>query len=83
MGFIRDLFVKANDFLQQYMAPIIDKINQFLTSEEYAVIGVIGFFVALLVLIGLFRWLRKAPKFFFIVLILFAIVVVLWIVSKT
>jgi ABC-type bacteriocin/lantibiotic exporter with double-glycine peptidase domain len=82
MGFIRDLFIKANDFLKQYMGPILDKINQFLQSEEYAVIGVIGLFVVILVLIGLFRWLRKAPKLFFIIVILFALVVVLWVVSK-
>lgn len=82
MGFIRDLFVKANDFLQQYMAPVLDKIIQFLSNEEYAVIGVIGLFTAILILIGLFRWLRKAPKFFFIVLIIFALAVVLWLVSK-
>jgi hypothetical protein len=82
MGFIRDLFIKANDFLKQYMGPILDKINQFLQSEEYAVIGVIGLFVVILVLIGLFRWLRKAPKLFFIIVILFTLVVVLWVVSK-
>jgi len=82
MGFLRDLFVKANDLLQQYMEPVVDKIIQFLQSEEFAVIGIIGLLAGLLVLIGLFRWLRKAPKIFFIVVILSATIIVLWILSK-
>ena len=82
MEFLRELFVKANDFLSQYLAPVIDKINQFLQSGEYAVMGVVGLLVGLFILIGLFRWLRKAPKVFFLVVILFGLVVVLWVVSK-
>lgn len=82
MGFIRDLFVKGNDFLRHYMAPIIDKIIQFLSNEEYAIMGVIGFFISLLILVGLFRWLRKAPKLFFIVFILCGLGVTLWVISR-
>lgn len=82
MGFIRDYFVKANDFLRGYFAPIIDKIVQFLQTEEYAVIGVISLFVGLLILIGLFRWLRKTPKLFLFIVIIFALVITLGLVTK-
>lgn len=82
MGFIRDLFVKANEFLEQFMAPIMDKIITFLSSEEYLIFGLIVFFLFLLLLIGLIRWLRKTPKLFFVILIICAAVVALWIVSN-
>lgn len=82
MEFIREYIEKANAFLEQYIAKAIDKIAEFLSGGEYLVIAVIGFFITLLIIIGLFRWLRKAPKIFLFVLILCVLVVALWLISK-
>lgn len=82
MEFIREYIEKANAFLEQYIAKAIDKIAEFLSGGEYLVIAVVGFFITLLIIIGLFRWLRKAPKTFLFVLILCVLVVALWIISK-
>lgn len=82
MEFIREYIEKANAFLEQYIAKAIDKIAEFLSGGEYLVIAVIGFFITLLIIIGLFRWLRKAPKTFLFVLILCVLVVALWLISK-
>ena len=49
---------------------------------EYLVIGAILFFVTFVLLVGLIRWLRKAPKLFFFILILVGIVVTLGLLSK-
>lgn len=82
MGFIREIIVKGNSFFEPYIKRIIDAVTKFLTSGEYLVIGVIAIFVSLLVLIGLIRWLKKAPKLFMFVVIVCGIVIGLWLISK-
>lgn len=82
MGFLREYIEKANGFLKIYISNAIDKVAEFLSGGEYLVIAVIGFFITLLLIIGLFRWLRKAPKTFMFVLILCVLVIALWLISK-
>lgn len=78
MGFIRDLFDKANSVVERFIAPIVDWVVEFLSSDDYFVIGLLFSFGGILILIGLLRWLRKMPKLLFFVAILIALVVVLW-----
>ncbi len=82
MEFLRGIFEKANDFFESFMAPIVDKIADFFTSNEYFAIGIVGVFVAMLLIVGLFRWLRKKPVLFIVLLGVFAAVMALWLVSK-
>lgn len=82
MAFIRDIIEKGNNFLEPYISKVVDFITNFLGNGEYLVIGAILFFVTLVLLVGLIRWLRKAPKLFFFILILVGIVVTLGLLSK-
>lgn len=82
MGFIRDLFEKVNEILSNYMEPPLMKISEFLSSGEYLIYAIIGLFLFLLIIVGLIRWLRKAPKFFITLIVIFGLVVGAWIISK-
>jgi glucan phosphoethanolaminetransferase (alkaline phosphatase superfamily) len=82
MGFLREYIEKANGFLEKYISSAINKIAEFISSGEYLVIAVIGFFITLLLIIGLFRWLRKAPKTFMFVLIVCVLVIAIGLISK-
>lgn len=82
MGFIKEIFTKVDGILNTYMQPIVDKVVAFLTNGSNTVIAVIGVFAALLILIGLIRWLRKAPKLFIFVVLIFGLVVGAWVISK-
>lgn len=82
MEFIRDIFVKLNDLIEPFLGPIIDKIAQFFGSGEYSVITLLMFFGVIIFLIGIIRWVKKTPKFFVTLLVLVAIVVILWILSR-
>lgn len=78
MEAIKGIFDKVDQLLSSYLQPVIDKITQFLGNGAYTVIAVIALFAGLLILIGLFRWLRKAPKLFFFLVFVFGLVVVVW-----
>lgn len=82
MGFIRDLYEKGNAFLEPYIGKIIDFISNFFASGEYLVLGCILFFLTIVILIGLIRWLRKTPKLFLFFLIIIGIIVALGIFSQ-
>lgn len=68
---IHELLDKVNGFVEQFLGPILDKIIQFLSSGKYLGIGIICFFAALLLLIGILAWIKKFPKFFFFMLLIF------------
>jgi hypothetical protein len=82
MDFIRDLFTKLDAKIGGYLNPILAKIAAFLESGRTTVIAVIMVFMAIVVLIGLFRWLRKAPKMFIFAVIVFGLVIGAWVISK-
>jgi hypothetical protein len=69
---IYELLDKANAFSEKVLGPIIDKIVQFISSGEFTAIGIIGVFISLVFLIGLLTWIKKAPKLFFFILLLFS-----------
>lgn len=74
MEAIKDIIVKANGFLEPYVAKIID----FLSKGYTLVYGVIVLFLAILVLAGLIAMLKKTPKLFAFIIILLGIVVAIW-----
>ncbi len=82
MEFIRGIFEKANDFFGQFMGPIVDKIASFFASNEYFVIGIVGLFAALLVIVGLIRWLKKKFVLFLVITIICGAIVTLWALSR-
>lgn len=82
MGFIRDFFEKINEILSVYMEPFLMKISEFLSSGEYLIYAIIGLFLILLIIVGLIRWLRKAPKLFITLVVIFGLVIGAWLISK-
>ncbi|HHX80283.1 MAG TPA: hypothetical protein GX692_04375 [Acholeplasmataceae bacterium] len=72
---IYELLEKANAFSEKVIGPIIDKIVQFISSGEYTAIGIIGVFISLVFLIGILTWIKKTPKLFFLVLLVFGALV--------
>ncbi|MDD3107450.1 MAG: hypothetical protein PHP65_06605 [Bacilli bacterium] len=78
MTFVKELFTKLDGIVGPILAPIVAKITAFLSNTGITALAVILLFVAILVLIGLFGWLRKAPKFFLFVVVIFGIVVGAW-----
>lgn len=82
MGFIRDFFEKINEILSVYMEPFLMKISDFLSSGEYLIYAIIGLFLILLIIVGLIRWLRKAPKLFITLVVIFGLVIGAWLISK-
>lgn len=72
---IYQLLEKANAFSEKVIGPIIDKIVQFISSGEYTAIGIIGVFISLVFLIGILTWIKKTPKLFFLVLLVFGALV--------
>jgi hypothetical protein len=71
MNQIKELISKANDFAGEILEPILQKIFDFLLKGEYVVVGIICVFLALVILIGLITWIKKTPKLFFFILIVF------------
>ncbi|MGD9886533.1 MAG: hypothetical protein AB7T03_01055 [Bacilli bacterium] len=78
MDFVKDLFTKGDAIVGPILDPIVAKIVAFLSNTGITALAVILLFVALLVLVGLFGWLKKAPKFFLFIVVLFGIVVGAW-----
>ena len=72
---IYELLDKANAFSEKVLGPIIDKIVQFISSGEFTAIGIIGVFISLVFLIGILTWIKKTPKLFFLVLLVFGALV--------
>jgi uncharacterized membrane protein len=59
--------------IDTFLKPYIDKLIAFLSREQYVIYGAIGVLLVLLVLFGLFTFLKKFPKtFLFLVIILSA-----------
>jgi hypothetical protein len=71
MDQIRALLEKVDEFVGKFLEPVLEKISSFIASGENAALAMILAFLVLVVLIGLFTWLKKAPKLFFFVVILF------------
>jgi len=82
MEFIRSLFEKGNKFCEPYLGKVVEFLKNFFNSNEYFIIGLILVFIAIILLIGLFKFLFKTPKLFFTLLIIVGIVVGLWFLSK-
>jgi hypothetical protein len=78
MTFIKDLFTQLDGIVGPILDPIVVKMIAFLSDTGIAALGAILLFVAILILVGLFGWLRKAPKFFLFITLLFGIVVGAW-----
>ncbi len=75
---MKDFFVNLNDKVSSFIEPLWNKVVSFVSKDYYVVYAAISILLAILVIAGLFAVLRKAPKFFFLVLILLGIVVALW-----
>ncbi|NLD26201.1 MAG: hypothetical protein GX661_02450 [Acholeplasmataceae bacterium] len=71
MDKIRAFLDSVNGFVGKFIEPILNKIANFIQSGKNAALAIILVFLALTVLIGLFTWLKKTPKLFFFVLIVF------------
>ncbi|MFA6722118.1 MAG: hypothetical protein WCS50_02130 [Bacilli bacterium] len=72
------LFDKADEFIAKFLAPIINKIINFLSKGEYTIYALITVFVGIILLIGLFRWVFKGTKSFIFFLFLFGVVFAVW-----
>lgn len=72
-NFISNIFDKANNMVEPYVAPII----KFLSNAEYIVVALILLGLILLVIPGLFAYLKKATKLFVFLLIVFGIIFLL------
>ncbi|MGB3997601.1 MAG: hypothetical protein WBL36_04015 [Bacilli bacterium] len=72
------LFDKADEFIAKFLAPIINKIINFLSQGEYTIYALITIFVGIILLIGLFRWVFKGTKSFIFFLFLFGAVFAVW-----
>ncbi len=72
---IYEILAKADQIAGKLLEPIINKLIQFFSSGEYTAIAAIGLFLALIILVGLITWIRKAPKLFFFLLLVFSAVV--------
>ncbi|HBP26090.1 MAG TPA: hypothetical protein DD618_03970 [Acholeplasmatales bacterium] len=77
MQVIKDLFTKIDGILSTYLDPIVNKIITFLQNTGDTVLALIILFAAILILIGLIRWLKHFKLFLFVV-ILFGIVIAVW-----
>lgn len=77
MQAIKDLFTKIDGILSTYLDPIVNKIVTFLQNTGNTVLALIIVFTAIVVLIGLIRWLKHFKSFLFVV-ILFGIVIAVW-----
>jgi len=72
------VFDKTNGFFEKILAPFVDKLVDFLQQGEYTIYALIGVFLAIIVLIGLLRWIFKGTKSFFAILIIFGAVFAIW-----
>lgn len=72
-SFISNIFDKANNMVEPYVAPVV----KFLSNSEYIVVALIFIGVILLVIPGLFTYLKKATKFFIFLIIVFGIIFLL------
>lgn len=77
MQAIKDLFTKIDGILSTYLDPIVNKVVTFLQNTGNTVLALIIVFAAILILIGLIRWLKYFKSFLFVV-ILFGIVIAVW-----
>ncbi|HEY8395705.1 MAG TPA: hypothetical protein VIK96_02910 [Bacilli bacterium] len=68
---IKELLDKADAFSEKFLRPIVDKITQLISSDKHFAILIVGTFIALILLIGLFSWMKKSPKFFLFMLFVF------------
>lgn len=72
-GFLSNIFDKANNIVEPYVAPVVN----FLSNAEYIVVALILLGLILLVIPGLFTYLKKATKLFVFLLIVFGIIFLL------
>jgi len=77
---IVNLFDKADQFLETYLGPVVEKIVLFLIDGKYTIYALIGVFLLIVILIGLIRWIFKGTKSFIAILILFGIVFTIWMI---
>ncbi|HNZ50060.1 MAG TPA: hypothetical protein PK087_00195 [Bacilli bacterium] len=78
MDFVKELFEKGDAKVGPILDPIVTKITEFLSNTGDTALALILLFTGILILVGLFAWLRRTPRFFLFVLILFGIVVGAW-----
>lgn len=76
MGLISEINAKFTKFFE----PIWNKIVQFLNKGEkyYLLYAAIIVLLIILILPGLYSFLKRAPKFFIFILFLLGIVVGIW-----
>lgn len=78
MDAIDKFFNNLNDKVSQIIKPFWDKILAFLSKEYYVLYAAISLVLIILIIPGLFTVLKRAPKFFFFVLVLLGVVIALW-----
>jgi len=78
MDKIRELVKPFFDMINGFLEPIMTKVTEFLLLDMRVLYAVIFVFVGLLALIGLIAFIKKAPKLFFVLLIILAIFLAAW-----
>lgn len=57
--------------------PLFNQVLAFLEKEYFIIYGILFLFVGILTIIGLFAFLKKAPKLFIFLVVLLGIIVAL------
>lgn len=69
---------QANEKFINLFKPIWDKIIQFFNKEYYVIYAIIVLFLIVLIIPGLFTFLKRWPKFFAFIIILLSAIVLVW-----
>lgn len=72
-GTLSNIVDKANNLVEPYVKPILDYLN----SRQYITLALIFLGLILLLIPGVFAYLKRAAKFLLFLIILFAIIFVI------
>lgn len=75
---IRTFVVNVNDKFDSIVKPIWDKLVLYLSKEYYLVYALVTVVLIVLLIPGLVNVIRKAGKFFLVLLIIVAIIFAIW-----
>lgn len=73
-----DILIEISNTISAIIEPFFNQFLGFIDDGYYILYAVVALFLVILILVGLFTFLKRAPKFFLFIVVLLGAVGALW-----